>query len=86
MASGSDVLKMLIPNGGWVIQGDDYDSIQFNECDPITKAQFQAGFAIYDSWKAEQEATAQAQKQAILDRLGLTEDELRIVLSQGIIL
>ena len=34
----------------------------------------------------EAKAEAQAQKQAILDRLGLTEEELRIVLGQGIIL
>ena len=36
--------------------------------------------------EAEALAAAQAQKQAILDRLGLTEDELRIVLGQRIIL
>ena len=30
--------------------------------------------------EAQAQAAAQAQKQAILDRLGLTEDELRIVL------
>ena len=80
MSKAAKVLEMLIPQGGWAISGEEYEGIQFLECEPITKAQFDAGFAQYDSWKAEQDATAKAQKQAILDRLGLTEDELRIVL------
>ena len=80
MATGSDVLAMLIPDGGWVISGDDFDGIQFLECEPITKAQFDAGFAQYDVWKAEQEAQAQAAKaaaEAKLAALGLTPDDLK---------
>jgi hypothetical protein len=80
MATGAEVLNYLLPNGGWVLRGNDYEGIEFVECDPITKEQFEAGFATYDAWKAEQDAAAKAQKQAILDRLGLTEDELRIVI------
>lgn len=81
MAKGGDVLGMLCPNTEWKITNSDYDSIDwFGKNPAITKAEFEAGFAIYDAWKAEQEAVAKAQKQAILNRLGLTEDELRIVL------
>lgn len=87
MASGGEVLLMLCPNAEWKIINSDYDSIDwFGKNPAITKAEFEAGFATYDAWKAEQDAAAQAQKQAILDRLGLTEDELRIVLGQRIIL
>jgi len=75
MHKGADVLHMLIPNGGWAISGDDYEGIQFVECEPITKAQFEAGFAQYDAWKAEQDATKAAQKAALLNRLGLTQEE-----------
>ena len=81
MAKGSEVLNMLIPTGGWVISGDDYEGIQFKECEPITKAQFKAGFAQYDAWKAEQDAAQAAAKAALLDRLGITEDEAKLLLS-----
>jgi hypothetical protein len=80
MAKGRDVLEMLIPLGGWVIAGDKYEGIQFLECEPITKEAFDAGFAEYDSWKAQQEAKAEAAKeaaQAKLAALGLTADDLK---------
>lgn len=75
MAKGSDVLSMLIPNGGWAITGNDYEGIQFLECEPITKAEFEAGFAQYDAWKAEQDAAKAQTKAALLQRLGLTQEE-----------
>jgi len=31
MAKGSDVLSMLIPSGGWVIIGDNFNSIIYDE-------------------------------------------------------
>jgi hypothetical protein len=80
MARGGEVLTMLIPTGGWVITGDDYEGIQFLECEPITKAQFTAGFAQYDAWKAQQDAKAEADKataEAKLAKLGLTADDLK---------
>jgi len=81
MATGADVLSMLIPTGGWVIRGDDYEEIQFIEATPITQAEFQAGFTQYDAWKAEQDAAKAAQKAALLDRLGITEDEAKLLLA-----
>ena len=80
MATGAEVLSMLIPNGGWAIYGDDYEGIQFVECEPITKAQYEAGFAQYDAWKAGQDLAKATQRQAILDRLGLTSEEARLIL------
>ena len=81
MAKGSEVLQMLIPNGGYVITGNDYEGIEFLECEPITKAQYEAGFAQYDAWKAGQDLAKATQRQAILDRLGLTSEEARLLLS-----
>ncbi len=72
---------MLIPTGGWAITGNDYEGIQFIECEPITKAQFEAGFAQYDAWKAEQDSKAKADKAALLAKLGITADEARLLLS-----
>jgi hypothetical protein len=80
MAKGVDVLEMLIPTGGWVIRGDDFEGIEFIECKPITKAEFEAGFAQYDAWKAEQDAakaTAKATAEAKLAALGLTVEDLQ---------
>ena len=80
MATGGEVLSMLIPTGGWAIRGDDFEGIQFIEAKPITKAQFEAGFAQYDAWKAEQDAKAAADKsgaQAKLEALGLTAEDLK---------
>ena len=80
MAKAYEVLEMLIPQGGWAMTGDEYEGIEWLECEPITKAQFEAGFAQYDAWKAEQDAKAVADKeaaQAKLAALGLTTDDLK---------
>jgi hypothetical protein len=79
MAKGYEVLEMLIPAGGWIITDDEYEDIQFIDCEPITKAEYEAGFAQYDTWKAEQElskATAKAVAQGKLEALGLTVEDL----------
>ena len=75
MATSVNVLEMLLPNGGWYISGNDYEGIQFLECEPITKKQFTDGFAKYDAWKAEQDAAKTQAKAALLERLGLTQEE-----------
>jgi hypothetical protein len=81
MAKGKEVLEMLIPLGGWIISGNDYDGITFLECEPITKAQFDAGFAQFDAKKAEEDAKAEADKAALLAKLGITADEAKLLLS-----
>ncbi|NBW23317.1 MAG: hypothetical protein EBR82_86775 [Caulobacteraceae bacterium] len=83
MATGAEVLRMLIPNGGYVLVGDDYEGLQFLDCEPITKEEYEAGFAQYDAWKAEQDAAKAAQKAALLNRLGITEEEAKLLLAQS---
>jgi len=81
MATGAEVLSKLIPTGGWVITGDDFDSIRYDEgVKPVTKKQFDDGFAAYDSWKAAKEAEMQTRRNTILDRLGITSEEASILL------
>ena len=76
-----DVLAYLRPNGGWVIWGQDFDTIRYDEgVTPITKEELDRGFAEYSAWKAEQDTAKAAQRQAILSRLGITEEEARILL------
>ena len=80
MAKGNEVLNMLLPDGGWYIAGNDYEGIEFIDCEPITKAEYEAGFAQYDAWKSEQDAakvSAKATAQAKLAALGLTVEDLQ---------
>ena len=80
MAKGAEVLSMLIPSGGWVIRGDKYEDIEWLESEAISKEEFEAGFAQYDSWKAQQDAeiaNKKAMAQAKLAALGLDADDLK---------
>ncbi len=80
MAQAYEVLSLLIPTGGWVVKGDTFEGIEFLECDPITKAQFEAGFAKVDAQKAKEQAEAEAAKataQSKLEVLGLTANDLK---------
>jgi len=81
MTTGANVLEMLCPNIEWTIYGDNYDSIIWHSGQaPITKAEFEAGFAQYDAWKVEQDeakAQAKASAEAKLEALGLTADDLK---------
>jgi len=81
MATTADVLTMLLPEGGYVASGDSYEGIQFLECEPITKAQFEAGFQQFDQWKAEQDAAKTAEKAALLAKLGISAEEAKLLLS-----
>jgi hypothetical protein len=81
MARGSDVLLMLRPEGGWVIYGDDFDSIIYDEgVKPLTKKEFTDGFAAYDAMKASEDAAKATAKAALLERLGITESEAKLLL------
>ena len=81
MATGGDVLSMLCPNTEWTINDNDYDTIVWIKGEPITKAEFQAGFAKYDAWKAEQDSKNASDKAALLAKLGITADEAKLLLS-----
>jgi hypothetical protein len=81
MAKSYEVLGMLRPDGGFMQVGEDYEGITFLTCEPLTKEEFEAGFAQYDSWKAEQNAAKTTQKADLLNRLGITEDEAKLLIS-----
>ena len=82
MAKSNEVMEMLCPAGGWILVGDNFDGITWTDDRPrCTKAQFEAGFAQYDAWKAEQDSKAAADKAALLAKLGITADEAKLLLS-----
>jgi len=81
MATPAQVLSMLIPNGGYVQRGETFEGIEFIDCEPITKKQYTDGFAKYDAWKAAGDSAKAQAKAELLQRLGITEDEAKLLLS-----
>lgn len=82
MANANQVLSMLCPNVEWTITNDDFNSIIWNDgVAPITEKQFKDGFAAFDAWKAQQDTAQAAEKTALLERLGITEQEAKLLLS-----
>jgi len=82
MATGGNVLMMLCPDIYWTVVGDSYEGITWHSGEPaITKKQFEDGFAQYDAWKAEQDAIKAQAKSALLEQLGITEEQAKLLLS-----
>jgi hypothetical protein len=78
---GGKVMQMLLPNGGWIITENDFDSIIYDDgVTPITKEQFDSAFAAVETWETEQNAAKAHERAALLERLGITEDEARLLL------
>lgn len=80
MVTGTEVLQMLIPQGGWAIIGDDYENIQFIDCESISKKEFLDGFNNYPIWLENRNAELAKQKENILNKLGITSDEAKMIL------
>lgn len=82
MAKLGEVLQMLCPDVEYFFDGQTFEDINWlGKKAPITKAQCEAGFAQFDNWKAKQDADKATAKSALLNRLGLTEDEAKLLLS-----
>ena len=81
MATHNEVLSYLRPDGGYISYGANYEGITFeSQCQPFTKEEYEAAFGKIDAAKAQAKAEAQAKRQALLDKLGITEDEARLLL------
>lgn len=81
MAKPYQVLSMLIPGGGYIQYGEEYEGIQFIECEPITKEQYEEGFVKYDELRAQREAELAEAKTALLNKLGITAEEAKLLLA-----
>ena len=81
MAKPGEVLDLLCPNIEYVLIGQEFDDIDWLGAKaPITKAQYEAGFAQVDAIKAQQDAdkaSAKSAAQAKLAALGLTVEDLQ---------
>ena len=76
----NEVLEYIRPNGGWATYGDKYEDILFVSCEPLTEEEFDAAAKVADKELKAREKAKADQKQAILDRLGLTADEVKLLL------
>jgi len=82
MAKAGEVLELLCPEIEYYLMGQNYEDIDWLGKDaPISKAQYEAGFAKVDAIKAEEIAAKARAKSDLLDRLGITEDEAKLLLS-----
>jgi hypothetical protein len=80
MATGAEVITMLLPDGGWVITGDEYSGIEFLSCNPITEQEFLDGFAKVDAAKKAELITKANAKNDLLTKLGITAEEAALLL------
>jgi hypothetical protein len=81
MATATEVMEMIRPQGGWSVSGDSFEGINCFDCNAVTKEEFEIGLAQVDVWKAQQTTEAETKKQALLNRLGITAEEARLLLS-----
>jgi len=83
MTTSSEVLNYLCPGVEWAMTNDDFDTvIWINRSEaPITKSEFEAGFAKYESFRQAEIEAKEAARQALLDKLGITAEEAQLLLS-----
>jgi hypothetical protein len=73
-------IKFIKPDAEFNLIGDELNWLDQNQTEP-TEAEIKAGWTAYlKAQTAEIKAKAEA-KSALLDRLGITEDEAKILLS-----
>ena len=80
-----EILRKLRPAGGWVLTGEDFDSIQWIEAIPISQIDYAKELLTIEDFVisknlSEVEAISTA-KAALLKRLGITADEAALLLS-----
>lgn len=80
--NGGEVLKYLYPNEEWTITGSDFDSIIWHKGDcPLTKEEFENALKELPNWIEKDKKEIELAKKNILEKLGITEDEAKLLLS-----
>jgi uncharacterized protein YqgQ len=81
MIKGYQVANMLRPNGGFIQVGDDYEGIEFIQCEPFTKNEYIKGFETVSEFIENESKMKQKAKAALLAKLGITPDEAALLLA-----
>jgi len=77
----SEVLGFLRSDGGYSQIGETYEGITFIDCEPFTKEEYEKGFIDLAEFKANAENEKNAAKQLLLQKLGITEEEAKLLLA-----
>lgn len=73
-------LNFIRPNAEWSLTDNELTWLDAEQTEP-TKKEIEAGWAAYQAKVEADKAAAENQKQAILDRLGLTAEEAKLLLA-----
>ena len=75
-----NAIWFIRPNAQFVLRGDELEWLDENQTEP-TEAEIKAGFVAYEKQlKVEAKFRADA-KSALLEKLGITEDEAKLLLA-----
>ena len=78
----SKALLNLVPDALWTLRGDDYANLEWeSEGNPPTLAEIQAEIAQLPAKEKAEADKAEADKTALLTKLGITADEAKLLLS-----
>ena len=75
-----NAIQFIRPNSEFTLRGDEIEWHDKKQTQP-TEAEIEAGWIAYQAAQAAEAEAKAAQRQAILDRLGLTSEEARLLLS-----
>jgi hypothetical protein len=78
-----EAIHILRPNAQWVIQGEDYAGLEWLDKKQVkpTQEEIEAKIAELPELKAAAKAENAADKAALLEKLGITESEAKLLLS-----
>lgn len=81
MIDYTKILEYKYPTDEWTLNGDDYEGLTWLSDTPKpSKSTLDGLWAEVQDLIIAKAATKAAQRQALLDRLGITEDEARLLL------
>lgn len=81
MANIYDAVRFLRPNGGYVVRGENYEDIEFLEAEPFSEEELMDAFDLAQIHFDNEAKEKIDKKQALLDKLGITEEEAKLLLS-----
>lgn len=73
-------IQHIRPNAKFVLRGDDLEWLDTEQLEP-TQNEIEAGWIAYQVKIEADKAEAEAKREALLDRLGITQEEAKLLLS-----
>lgn len=79
----AEILLFLRPGAEFNVRGDVYEGIEWLDKKQLmpTEDEVEAAFKVYAEAKENERLAAEAKKQALLDKLGLTADEANLLIN-----